>query len=139
MSTTLAKICNQEALGRKSVWISARLRSTSVSEVTDIFHYVPTSNWRLMLRKHWIEKGICKGVHSETPLDRHPTLGTYREVQLLGGKHNSRAGDTYDLFVLRLLNGHRSTHSTVANVDLTGANPRYRTKFYQSFRAVARR
>jgi hypothetical protein len=81
MSTTLAKICNQEALGRKSVWISARLRSTSVSEVTDIFHYVPTSNWRLMLRKHWIEKGICKGVHSETPLDRHPTLGTYREVQ----------------------------------------------------------
>jgi hypothetical protein len=43
------QICNQKALGRRSVWINAQLHSASVGEVTDIFHYVSTSNWRLMV------------------------------------------------------------------------------------------
>jgi len=98
---------------------------------------------RRLLRKHCIEKCIFNRSQSETPLDRYPTLRTYREEQfgsLSEGGTNPRPGDAYDLFVLRLLNRHRPTHSTIANVDLSGVNSRYRAyRHYQYFRAVARR
>jgi hypothetical protein len=58
------QICNQKASGRKCAWISAQLRSTSVSDVTDIFHYVSTRNWRLM---------VCTAPVAET-LDREGHL-----------------------------------------------------------------
>jgi hypothetical protein len=64
------QICNQEALARKSVWMSAQLRSTSVGEVTDIFHYVSTSNWRLMVYTAPVAEGSRRAFARESNLKR---------------------------------------------------------------------